>query len=396
MRRSDHHILTTHTGSLPRAERLRAMVVARERGQPYDVDRFESVVRDEVLRVVRQQRDAGLDVVNDGEQSKASFHRYRFDRLSGFEFVDHPPLPRYGRPAMREARDFPEFYERWGRQWRGDSDGDGEEPAGTLCCTGPVGWKGFAEAERDIANLLAVAAATGGPAADGGAGEVFMTSISPATYAPPNLHYDSQEAYLDALADAMAVEYRAIIEAGIVLQIDAPDLTTMYRLADLSPTEYAAITERSVEAINRATRDLPADRIRVHVCWGADEAPHHRDVPLCDIVGLLLRLRPQGLAVPGANGRHSHEWRVWADVGLPDGKVLIPGVIDSTSNIIEHPEAVAERIARYEQAVGRPNLIAGVDCGFGTVAGVYQVDERVAWAKLRSLAEGARLASGRS
>ena len=393
MRRSDRHILTTHTGSLPRAEHLRALVVGREQGRPHDVDRFESIVRDEVFKVVRKQRDSGLDVVNDGEQSKASFHRYRFDRLSGFEFVNHPPRPRYGRPAMREARDFPEFYERWSRQWRGDGDGDGEEPTGTLCCTGPVAWKGFAETERDIANLLAAAA---DPPEVDGAGEVFMTSISPATYAPPNLHYDNQDAYLEALADAMAFEYRAIIDAGLVLQIDAPDLTTMYRLADLSLTEYAEITERSVEAINRATRDLPADRIRVHVCWGADEAPHHRDVPLRDIVGLLLRLRPQGLAVPGANGRHSHEWRVWADVGLPDGKILIPGVIDSTSNIIEHPEAVAERIGRYEHVVGRPNLIAGVDCGFGTVAGVCQVDERVVWAKLRSLAEGARLASAGS
>lgn len=393
MRRSDRHILTTHTGSLPRTEHLRALVVGREQGRPHDVDRFESIVRDEVFKVVRKQRDSGLDVVNDGEQSKASFHRYRFDRLSGFEFVNHPPRPRYGRPAMREARDFPEFYERWSRQWRGDGDGDGEEPTGTLCCTGPVAWKGFAEAERDIANLLAAAA---DPPEVDGAGEVFMTSISPATYAPPNLHYDNQDAYVDALADAMAVEYRAIIDAGLVLQIDAPDLTTMYRLADLSVTEYAEITERSVEAINRATRDLPADRIRVHVCWGADEAPHHRDVPLRDIVGLLLRLWPQGLAVPGANGRHSHEWRVWADVGLPDGKILIPGVIDSTTNIIEHPEAVAERIGRYEQVVGRPNLIAGVDCGFGTVAGVCQVDERVVWAKLRSLAEGARLASAGS
>ena len=393
MRRSDRHILTTHTGSLPRAEHLRALVVGREQGRPHDVDRFESIVRDEVFKVVRKQRDSGLDVVNDGEQSKASFHRYRFDRLSGFEFVNHPPRPRYGRPAMREARDFPEFYERWSRQWRGDGDGDGEEPTGTLCCTGPVAWKGFAETERDIANLLAAAA---DPPEVDGAGEVFMTSISPATYAPPNLHYDNQDAYLEALADAMAFEYRAIIDAGLVLQIDAPDLTTMYRLADLSLTEYAEITERSVEAINRATRDLPADRIRVHVCWGADEAPHHRDVPLRDIVGLLLRLRPQGLAVPGANGRHSHEWRGGGGGGVPDGKILIPGVIDSTSNIIEHPEAVAERIGRYEHVVGRPNLIAGVDCGFGTVAGVCQVDERVVWAKLRSLAEGARLASAGS
>ena len=391
MRRSDRAILTTHTGSLPRADRLRALVVAREQRRPYDADRFEAVVRDEVSRVVRAQIDTGLDVVNDGEQSRASFHRYRFDRLSGFEFVDHPANPRYGRPDMREAQDFPEFYERWGRQWRVDADDGAERPTGTLCCTGPVGWKDFSETERDIANLLEAAAVA--PARGGTDGELFMTSISPATYAPPDLHYGSQIEYLDALADAMAVEYRAIVEAGILLQIDAPDLTTVYRLADLSIKEYTEITERSVEAINRATRDLPADRVRVHACWGADEAPHHRDVPLRDIVAMLLRLRPQGLAVPGANGRHCHEWRVWADVRLPDDKVLIPGVIDSTTNIIEHPEAVAERISRYEQVVGRPNLIAGVDCGFGTVANVHQVDERIVWAKLRSLVEGARLAS---
>jgi 5-methyltetrahydropteroyltriglutamate--homocysteine methyltransferase len=192
----------------------------------------------------------------------------------------------------------------------------------------------------------------------------------------------------------MALEYEAIVDAGLLLQIDAPDLTTMFRLADLTFDEFAAMTERGVAAINRATKNIDPERVRVHVCWGADEAPHHRDVPLRDIVGMLLKLRPQGLAVPGANGRHSHEWSVWRDVGLPNDKVLIPGVIDSTTNIIEHPEAVAERIVRYAEVVGASQLIAGVDCGFGTVAGVYQVDERIVWAKLEALAEGARLASG--
>jgi 5-methyltetrahydropteroyltriglutamate--homocysteine methyltransferase len=199
-------------------------------------------------------------------------------------------------------------------------------------------------------------------------------------------------AYLDALADAMQREYQAIIDAGFVLQIDAPDLTTMFRMSHITEREHQEALELRVNAINRAVRDLPADRVRVHVCWGADEAPHNRDVPLKDIVTSLLRLRPHGLSVPGANGRHAHEWRVWKDVGLPDEKVLIAGVIDSTSNIIEHPEAVAERIVRYAEVVGPERVIAGVDCGFGTTAQVAQVDPHIVMAKLRSLVEGAALA----
>ena len=220
-----------------------------------------------------------------------------------------------------------------------------------------------------------------------------MTAISPATYAPPNLHYPTEGDYLDALADAMAREYEAIVDAGFLLQIDAPDLTTMFRLTHMTRLEHQEALALRVDAINRAVRRLPADRVRVHVCWGADEAPHNLDVPLKDIVTPLLRLKPHGLAVPGANGRHSHEWRVWTDVAVPDDKVLVPGVIDSTTNIIEHPEAVAERIVRYAQAVAPEQLIAGVDCGFGTVAQVGQVDARIVMAKLASLAEGASLAS---
>jgi 5-methyltetrahydropteroyltriglutamate--homocysteine methyltransferase len=378
-------ILTTHTGSLPRSPELLTLLVAKEAGLPYDRERFERTVKDEVGRVVQEQATAGLDVVNDGEQGKASFVSYRLQRLSGFGLVDTDKIPGDPGGGMAEADDFPEFYAHlW--QWGASGDPSVPLPTQTLCCTEPIGWQDFSEVERDIANLRAVTA-------DVDAVEVFMTAISPATYAPPNLYYHSDSDYLDALADAMAREYRAIIDAGFVLQIDAPDLTTMFRLTHMTLEQHQEALARRVDAINRAVEGLPMERIRVHVCWGADEAPHNRDVPLKDIVAQLLRLRPQGLAVPGANGRHSHEWRIWDEVGLPDEKILIPGVIDSTTNIIEHPEAVAERIVRYADAVGPERLIAGVDCGFGTVAAVGQVDARIVAAKLQSLAEGAALAS---
>ncbi len=377
-------ILTTHTGSLPRPRELLELLLKKEAYLPYDEAVFEDTVRVEVARAVREQAAVGLDVINDGEQSKASFVSYRLQRLSGFELVDVADVPG-GAGGMAEADDFPEFYARlW--QWGGGNAQSDAPPTQTLCCTGPIGWANFSEVERDIENLRAATAEVA-------TAEVFMTSISPATYAPPNLHYETEGAYLDALADAMRREYTAIVDAGFVLQIDAPDLTTMFRLAHMTHDDHQAALALRVDAINRAVRDLPPDRVRVHVCWGADEAPHNLDVPLNDIVARLLQLRPHGLAVPGANGRHSHEWRVWKDVSLPDDKVLVPGVIDSTTNIIEHPEAVAERIVRYASAVGPERIIAGVDCGFGTVAQVGQVDARVVTAKLRSLAEGAAIAA---
>ncbi len=387
-RSSNGTILTTHTGSLPRTPELLQLLVAKEGGLPYDHDRFEDTVRSEVARVVREQAGAGIQIVNDGEQGKASFVTYRLQRLSGFELVDTASLPPGSGLGMAEADDFPEFYaSMW--QWGAAGGRGAAPPPQTLCCTDSIGWSDFSEVERDIANLQAATEQV--EAAE--VAEVFMTAISPATYAPPNLHYQSEADYLDALADAMAREYAAIVEAGFVLQIDAPDLTTMFRLTHMTRSEHQAALAMRVAAINRAVRDLPPDRIRVHVCWGADEAPHHLDIPLHDIVGPLLELRPHGLAVPGANGRHSHEWAVWREVDLPDEKVLIPGVIDSTSNIIEHPDAVAERVERYARVVGPDRLIAGVDCGFGTVAQVGQVDPRITMAKLRSLADGAAIAA---
>jgi 5-methyltetrahydropteroyltriglutamate--homocysteine methyltransferase len=393
MKRSTERVLTTHTGSLPRGAVLAAQLGAHDRGEADDDADFEASVRDSVLRAVERQVDAGLDVVNDGEMGKSSFQRYRYQRLTGFDLVDpvEAGVSAPGVPAAvtlpREQRDFPEFYERWKAQWYPATATPTPQPVSTpvLCCTGPIGWRDFSEVERDLANLRAAV-----DQAD--VEEGFMTAISPGTYLPPNLHYASAAEYLEAMADAMAREYAAIVDAGFVLQIDAPDLTTMYRY-EITHEEFHRQLEARIDAINHAVRGLPPERVRVHVCWGADEAPHVLDIPLHEIVHSLLRLTPQGLLTPGANGRHAHEWSVWEAVPLPDGKLLHPGVIDSTTNIVEHPEAVAERIVRYAGVVGRENVIAGVDCGFGTTADLQQVDERVVWAKLQALSEGAALAS---
>jgi len=381
VKRSDKQILTTHTGSLPRPLSLVRLLFDKDGGKAYDPAELDREIKAAVTEAVRKQREAGVTVINDGEQGKTNFYVYRYQRLSGFGLEPAPA----GGPAMAsEAADYPEFYQRWlsGGRIRPHTPPENRQ----LCCTSAVGWKDFSDVERDIANLKA--AAQGAAAA-----EVFMSAISPATYAPKNLHYKTEEEYYAAMADAMRREYQAIIDAGFVLQIDAPDLTTYYRMAYVTVEEHLKHMGLCVDAINYAVRDLPADRIRVHVCWGADEAPHHRDIPLKDILPELLRLTPQGMTIPGANGRHSHEWKVWKDVKLPQGKVIIPGVIDSTTNIIEHPEAVAERILNYASVLGRENIIAGVDCGFDTVADMGQVDPKIVWAKLRAQAEGAALAS---
>jgi 5-methyltetrahydropteroyltriglutamate--homocysteine methyltransferase len=383
VKRSTDAILTTHTGSLPRPLSLVKLLLAKDRGEAVDAASLEREIRTAVDETVNKQLAAGVSVINDGEQGKTNFYVYRYERLTGFELVP-------GQPAQRlavEARDYPEFFAHWlsGGQIREGRSTSRQDPV-EVCCTGAIAWKDFSQVERDIANLKA---ATEGL----GAQDVFMSAISPGTYLPRNEHYGREDDYLHAMADAMAREYAAIVNAGFVLQIDAPDLTVVWRQRDISMEAYLKNTVRCVELINHATRELPADRIRVHVCWGADEAPHHRDVPLKDIVDILLRLRPAGMTIPGANGRHSHEWKVWQDVKLPQGKIIVPGVIDSTTNIIEHPEAVAARILQYAGVLGRENIIAGVDCGFDTVADMGQVDPRIVWAKLASLAEGAALAS---
>ena len=371
MKCSTECILTTHTGSLARPPELLQMLVAREEGKPVDPEVFDATVRDAVLDKVKRQVEVGLAVVNDGEQSKISFATYVRERLHGFGGADEP------RPVGLEARQFPAWAGRRATPYR--------RPA----CNDPVAWKDFAAVEKDIANLKA--ATTGLPEE-----EVFMTAVSPGTLANffPNRYYPSREAYLEAMAEVMKREYDAIVQSGFLLQLDCPDLALRSTwFPDLSIPEFRTVVAQNIAALNAATRDIPPERVRMHVCWGAGETPHNHDIPLRDIVDILLPARPAALSIVGANGRHEHEWKVWQDVRLPAGKVLIPGVIDSTTNIVEHPEVVAERIIRYATVLGRENVIAGVDCGFGTSAQTDQVDAEVAWAKLRALVEGAELAT---
>ena len=371
MKHSTERILTTHTGSLARPPALLQMLVAREEDKPIDHGVFDAMVRDAVFEQVKRQVDVGLAIVNDGEQSKISFATYVRERLHGFGGADEP------RPVGLEARQFPVWAARRALPYR--------RPA----CNAPVAWKDFTAVEKDITNLKA---ATAGLPVE----EVFMTAVSPGTLVNffPNRYYPSREAYLEAMAEVMKREYDAIVQAGFLLQLDCPDLALRSTwFPDLSIPEFRTVVAQNIAALNTATRDIPPERVRMHVCWGAGETPHNHDIPLRDIVDILLPARPAALSIVGANGRHEHEWKVWQDVRLPAEKVLIPGVIDSTTNIVEHPEVVAERILRYATVLGRENVIAGVDCGFGTNARTEQVDSEVAWAKLRALVEGAELAT---
>jgi 5-methyltetrahydropteroyltriglutamate--homocysteine methyltransferase len=374
VRRSSERILTTHTGSLPRPADLLGLLRDREEGRLSATATLNDRTRAAVFDVVRKQGETGLSVVNDGEQGRADYTIYVKDRLTGFGGESSPwPNP--------DAAEFPEWTEM-ARQFAPPFQ---KRPA----CTGPVEWKDWPAVERDIQNLRDAAA--------GRAEEVFMTSPSPGQIGRflQNRYYPSDEKYLYTLADVMKREYQAIVRAGFILQLDCPDLALgrHTQFAHLALEEFRKVCEMHVEVLNDAVADIAPDRMRMHICWASTGGPHHRDVPLRDIVDIVVKGRPGALLVSGANPRHEHEWKVWKDVRLPDGKILIPGVIDSTTNFIEHPELVAERIVRYAGVVGRENVIAGVDCGFGTFAGRVQVDTNIVWHKLRALVEGARLAS---
>jgi 5-methyltetrahydropteroyltriglutamate--homocysteine methyltransferase len=375
MKRSLDRLLTTHTGSLPRPADLVAMLRDREEGRPPAAPALAARVRAAVLDTVRRQVDTALSVVNDGEQARVDYTVYVKDRLTGFD-GESAPLPGI------DADEFPEWTEM-ARQFAPPFQ---RRPA----CTGPVTWKDWPAVEQDIRNL---ADATAGRPVE----EVFMTSPSPGQIGRflQNRYYPDDETYLSTVAEVMRREYRAIVDAGFILQVDCPDLALgrHTQFAHLTLAEFRKVAEMHVEVLNHAVADIPADRMRMHICWASTGGPHHRDVPLADIVDIVVKGRPHGLMFPGANPRHGHEWKVWKDVKLPAGKILIPGVIDSTTNFIEHPELVAERIERYAGIVGRENVIAGCDCGFGTFAGRVQVDTNIVWHKLRSLVEGARLAS---
>jgi 5-methyltetrahydropteroyltriglutamate--homocysteine methyltransferase len=375
MQRSTDRILTTHTGSLPRPPQVVELLLAEQNSSGAKAAELEDAVREAVAEAARKQVACGLDVINDGEQGRTDYTTHVKDRLAGFNGPSSPPLGT-GEPDFPELSAMLAYF----------ASPFQHRPA----CSEPVAWKDFAAVEADIARARSATAAAG-------AKEAFMTSPSPGQIARylKNQHYPTDEAYLYALADVMAREYRAIVDAGFVLQLDCPDLALSRHMvfAHLSLAEFRKVITTHVAALNHAVRDIPPERMRMHICWASTQGPHHNDVPLKDIVDIVLMGRPQAVSFPGANPRHGHEWKVWRDVKLPDGKIIIPGVIDSTSNFVEHPELVADRIVQYARVAGRENVIAGVDCGFGTFAGRLQVDSKIVWMKLAALAEGAQLAS---
>ncbi len=372
MNQSMDRILTTHTGSLPRPQDLQDMLFKRERGEEVDQTAFDARVREAVHEVVRKQVSCGIDIVNDGEMSKISYSTYVKDRLTGYEGTAPLKLQ-----AAVDMADFPEYTQR-------RTGGMSEVIAPQ--CTGPISYTGQTALQQDINNFKTALVGVD-------VVEAFMTAASPGVISIflPNQYYPTDEAYLYALADAMKEEYETIYRAGFILQLDCPDLTAIRNFGGTQSNEsYIAL---HVEALNYALRDIPPERMRLHLCWGNYEGPHHKDAPLRSLIATVLKARPVGLSFEGANPRHEHEWNVFKDVKLPGGKIIIPGVLDSTTNFIEHPELVAQRIERYAALVGRENVIAGTDCGFATFAGLHNVDPRIAWAKLQSMSEGAQIAS---
>ena len=371
-------ILTTHVGSLPRSKAVTDLVFAAERGDPVDQGEFARVIGEAVDEVVARQVAAGIDIVSDGEMSKISYATYIKDRISGFD-GDSPRTP----PA--DLEDYPGFLER-------QNKGGGTPTYRRPKCVGPVAAMTLAPLEDDLAHMAA-AMAKHRPA--GG----FMNAASPGVIAlfQPNEYYSTQDDYLEALAEAMRPEYEAIVAAGLVLQLDSPDLGLgrhmMYK--GRSDAEYLTLIAVHVATLNHALRNVPADRVRMHVCWGNYEGPHTHDVEMGVILPTLMGAKPAGLLFETSNPRHQHDWNYFAEMIdlIPDDKILIPGVIDSTTNFVEHPRVVAERIERFAGIIGRERVIAGTDCGFSTFAGFGAVDPDIVYAKLAALADGAALAS---
>ena len=378
MKRSTERFLTTHTGSLPRPEDLIRMMYAKEEGVPVDRAALARRVRSAVEEVVRKQAAAGVDIVNDGEMSKPSYATYVKDRLAGFGGAGNTFV-------YQDLADFPSLAKRV----FGDP---GRSRRKTPGCNAPIGVGDAQAVHADVSDLKAAFGAVR-------AQEMFMSAASPGVIGLffRNDHYASHEAYLYAIADAMRHEYEAIAAAGIILQIDCPDLAMGRHIqyADLSLEDFRKKARLNVEVLNHATASIPPDRMRMHLCWGNYEGPHHCDVPLADIIDIVFLARPAAIAFEAANPRHAHEWAVFEKVGLPEGKTLIPGVLESKTNFIEHPELIAQRIGRYANLVGRENVMAGSDCGYGTWVGQAAVDPDVVWAKMAAMAEGARIASKR-
>ena len=371
MKRSTEHILTTHTGSLPRPPELTEALRRRDRGEA-NGDELEAQVRDAVADVVRRQAASRVSVVNDGEAGKIGYSTYVKERLDGFGGEGGLA----GMPA--DLAEFPGYLERV------MGGVDFAMPA----CIGPVAYRDLDAVRADIANLKA--ALEGADVED-----AFLSAASPGVIAVflQNRHYPSHEEYVAALADEMKKEYDEIHRAGIVLQLDCPDLAMTRQMVDESLEDFRKRARINVEALNHATRDIPPEEMRMHLCWGNYEGPHHHDVALRDIIDIVFEARPAAVSFEAANPRHEHEWTVFEDVKLPEGKVLIPGVLDSTTNYIEHPDLVAQRLVRYAKLVGPENVMAGSDCGFATFANLLTVDPGITWAKLAAMADGAERAS---
>jgi 5-methyltetrahydropteroyltriglutamate--homocysteine methyltransferase len=384
MRRSTERILTTHVGSLPRPPDLLSMIQAKERGEAIDTPAFQARVARAVAEVVKRQAECGIDIVADGEMGRFGFIPYVNERLAGLE-----PRPNPGAEGTwarsREYRAFPEYY-AWAAQMPGTA---GRAPPTRRVCTGPIAYKGQAALQRDIDNLKAAMAAAG-------CTDAFMPAVSPTQLAGwnRNEYYKTDEEFRVALAEALNQEYKAIVNAGLVLQIDDPQLASHYTThpeADIA--DCRKLAEATVEVLNHALAGIPPEQVRYHTCYGINIGPRVHELELKHVADIMLRIHAGALSFEAANPRHEHEWRVWEDVKLPAGKILIPGVVTHSSNIVEHPEVVAQRIARFAAAVGRENVIAGADCGFASFSTSCEVHPTVVWEKLAALAEGARLAS---
>jgi 5-methyltetrahydropteroyltriglutamate--homocysteine methyltransferase len=378
MKTSQDRILTTHVGSLPRPPELRELLVRKDQGEPYDKDALARAVRQAVVDIVRRQVAVGVDIVNDGEMSKPGYSTYIADRLTGF--AGHEPA----KPRL-DTRDHPNFLAAYERM-------TGAVNARRAVCTGPIAWQDRTALTQDLDNLRA---ALGQVAATEG----FMTAASPGLVPvfQNNRHYPSYEAYVQAIADAMQEEYEAIANAGFVLQLDCPDLAMARHTSfqELSEADFLKRAAFHVEVLNHALRNVPADRARIHICWGNYEGPHDHDIEFAKVAPILVKAKPQALVVEAANPRHAHEWNVWQETKLPDDKILIPGVLDTSTNYVEHPELIAERICRFADIVGRERVIAGSDCGFGTFAGYGKLDPDISFKKLAAMAQGAEIASKR-
>jgi 5-methyltetrahydropteroyltriglutamate--homocysteine methyltransferase len=379
MKRSTDRILTTHCGSLPRPTELLDLMKAKIQGSPYDRDVYAASVRSAVADVVRQQMECGIDIPTDGEQSKPGFFAYVNERLAGFEARPGP------RTAMfqTEVEAFPEYYKQY---FSTAMLGVTLAPLVPFVCTGPVSYRGQEAVQRDIENLKA--ALRGYEPAD-----VFMPAVAPSGVGK-NEYYGSDKEYMHAVAEALSNEYRAIVDAGFLLQIDDPFLTELYSYSPLSAAEKKNMAENYLEAVNHGLRGIPAEKVRFHTCYGINEGPRVHDAPLKDMLPVILQVNAGAYSFEAANARHEHEYHVWENVKLPDGKVIIPGVVTHASNIVEHPELIAERIVRFARLVGRENVIAGTDCGFSSQA-TYQpeIHPTVMWAKFRAMADGAKLAT---